>query len=156
MPASSELPDEKKARRKYRLPTEAEWEYACRGGKETPYHFGNAISAREANFNGKGTLPVGSHPANAFGLYDMHGNVWEWCSDWYDKDYYKSGVNLDPQGPTTGTQRVLRGGAWTSAAHHCRTATCNAAFPVDLPFHYIGFRVVCIVENIPAEGEKKP
>src|SRR5262249_11730192 len=77
---------------KYRLPTESQWEYACRGGTSSykKYHFGDSLTNRMANFNGAlgRTEKVGSYDANAFGLHDMHGNVWEWCSDWYDKDYY--------------------------------------------------------------------
>src|SRR5262249_61489348 len=91
-------PEEKQAERKYRLPTEAEWEYACRGGARVskPFHFGDSLSSTQANFDGnypyggaakgqylKKTTPVGSYQPNVFGLYDMHGNVWEWCADWY-------------------------------------------------------------------------
>ena len=107
----------------YRLPTEAEWEYCCRAGTKTPFHFGETISTGQANYDGnfiygngkkglnrKKTMPVGSFPANAWGLHDMHGNLWEWCQDWYG-DYPQNDV-VDPQGPNEGKARVLRGGSW--------------------------------------------
>jgi formylglycine-generating enzyme required for sulfatase activity len=103
----------------YRLPTEAEWEYACRAGTTTPYYFGDSLSARQANFGKfmKGasrlsTTPVGSFPPNAWGLYDMHGNVWQWCQDWFGD--YPPGDVVDPQGPKAGAERVLRGGRGTT------------------------------------------
>ena len=102
-----------KDKKPYRLPTEAEWEYACRAGTTTPFHFGETISTDQANYNGnftygngkkgvyrKKTTPVGSFPANAWGLHDMHGNVWQWCQDWYG-DYPQKDV-VDPQGPEKG------------------------------------------------------
>ncbi|MHC4641530.1 MAG: formylglycine-generating enzyme family protein, partial [Planctomycetota bacterium] len=108
----------------YRLPTEAEWEYACRAGTTTPFYTGETINTSQVNFNGdpisgyvtKGidrgrTTSVGSFQPNGFGLYDMHGNVWEWCIDWYAEDYYKVSPSTDPQGPPTGMSRVIRGGA---------------------------------------------
>jgi len=114
--------------RGYRLPTEAEWEYACRAGTTGPFHFGQTISTNQANYDGnlvygagdKGeyrqrTTPTaffGAAGRNAFGLYDMHGNVWEWCWDWYDAEWYKGGDRTDPIGPQTGGNRVLRGGSW--------------------------------------------
>ena len=127
----SDLPPEKASGRKYRLPTEAEWEYCCRAGTSTPFHFGQELNGTQANCDGnfpygtteKGpylekTSPVGSYPANAWGLYDMHGNVWEWCQDWYG-DYPKASIK-DPQGSIDGVHRVLRGGSWCDLARSCR------------------------------------
>ena len=117
----------------YRLPTEAEWEYACRAGTTTPFHFGSAISPDQANYDGnyvynngkKGvyrqkTTPVGSFPANAWGLFDMHGNVWEWCQDLYAP--YQTGDISDPLNQTNGEARVLRGGSWCRRPRGCRAA----------------------------------
>jgi formylglycine-generating enzyme required for sulfatase activity/tRNA A-37 threonylcarbamoyl transferase component Bud32 len=121
----------------YRLPTEAEWEYACRGGRPPSQPFGTSngtsLSSDQANFVGdlpyggavKGksvgrSTPVGSYPANALGLHDMHGNVWEWCADWYGP--YPAGKATDPAGPADGSSRVNRGGGWSSSARFCRAA----------------------------------
>jgi formylglycine-generating enzyme required for sulfatase activity len=157
--------EEKKAGRKYRLPTEAEWEYACRAGTTTPFAFGKSLSSKQANFNGnfpygdapKGTYlrrtaKVGSYKPNAWGLYDMHGNVWEWCSDWYDPDYYHKTPKVDPKGPEKGVlptdykdyYRVVRGGCWLDEGRGCRSAYRFRAMPHD-PYRLIGFRVVCEV-----------
>lgn len=135
----------------YRLPTEAEWVYACRAGTTTPFHFGETISTDQANYNGdltygdgkKGvnrrkTMPVGSFPANAWGLHDMHGNVFQWCQDWYD-DYPRKDV-VDPQGPNTGKLRVLSGGSWISSPRHCRSAFRYGYVP-GRRYHDIGFRL---------------
>ena len=98
----------------YRLPTESEWEYACRAGASTAYSFGDKITPQDANYRDSNVIgkpvAVGSYKANAFGLYDMHGNVWEWCEDWYG--IYPAGSVTDPKGPATGTSRVLRGGSF--------------------------------------------
>jgi formylglycine-generating enzyme required for sulfatase activity len=107
---------------KYSLPTEAQWEYACRGGASSnkKYHFGDSISYKQANYdytdNLGRTCRVGSYDANGFGLHDMHGNVWEWCLDWYDKDY--KGADKDFKG----SLRVLRGGCWCNSTTNCRSA----------------------------------
>ena len=127
----SDLPAEKAAGRKYRLPTEAEWEYCCRAGTSTPFHFGSALNGKQANCNGnypygttetgpclRKTSPVGSYHPNAWGLYDMHGNVWERCQDWYGE--YPKTLIKDPKGSSNGVLRVLRGGSWTSGAWYCR------------------------------------
>jgi formylglycine-generating enzyme required for sulfatase activity len=161
--ALSELPEEKRAGRVYRLPTEAEWEYACRAGTTTPFHHGKSLSSRQANFNGnfphgeakKGpylrkTAKAGSYEPNAWGLYDMHGNVAEWCSDFYDKDYYRGSPREDPKGPQKGVvptdygghYRVVRGGCWLDEARACRSACRGRAMPHE-PYRLIGFRVVC-------------
>jgi formylglycine-generating enzyme required for sulfatase activity len=116
-----------------RLPAEAEWEYACRAGTKTPFWFGETASTDQVNFDGnypyaggaKGhyrqeTVPVKSLPANSWGLYEMHGNVWEWCADWFGP--YTEGRVVDPQGPETGGDRVLRGGSWRYFARFCRSA----------------------------------
>lgn len=134
----SELREEVKAGRKYRLPTEAEWEYACRAGASTPFYFGNELNGTQANCEGKfpygtnlkgpylgKTNVVGSYPANAWGLHDMHGNVWEWCADLYGKD------PTDPQESRLGGDRVLRGGAWNSSARDCRAARRLRLTPVN-------------------------
>ena len=135
-----------------RLPTEAEWEYAARGGTTTPFYTGNDLTTLQANYDGnypycnnlKGvfhnkTLPVGSFPANALGLFDMHGNVWEWCSDWYG-DYSTSG-QTNPKGPSSGSYRVARGGSWNTDAYHCRSACRDYHLPEGRNYD-IGFRLV--------------
>ena len=155
----SDLPAEKAAGRKYRLPTEAEWEYCCRAGTSTPFHFGNELNGTQANCDGnnpygttkKGpylekTSPVGSYPANAWGLYDMHGNVWEWCQDWYG-DYPKQSVT-DPRGPEVGSFCVSRGGCWDDEAAVCRSAARDGGVPSDRDDRG-GFRLALSSTGIP-------
>jgi RNA polymerase sigma factor (sigma-70 family) len=140
-----------KDKKQYRFPTEAEWEYSCRAGATAPFYFGNTVSIDQNNFNGvfpyggdkKGQnrekiTPVGSFPANAFGLYDMHGNVWQWCQDWYG-EYPQKDV-IDPQGPDAGRFRVLRGGSFYNPASFLRSAYRNSNVP-SLRTNVNGFRV---------------
>jgi formylglycine-generating enzyme required for sulfatase activity len=145
----------------YRLPTEAEWEYACRAGIKTAFYFGDTISTDQTNCVGdhvygngkKGVdrqrpMPVGSFPANAFGLYDMHGNVWQWCQDWYDKDFYQKSPRNDPVNETAGKLkfRVLRGGSWHNLPGESRSACRFFANPILRNWNY-GFRVVASVSK---------
>ena len=123
---------------KFALPTEAQWEYACRAGTTTTFHFGNTLTKEQANFDGNQTTDVGSYPANAWGLRDMHGNVWEWCADWYG-DYSSGGV-VDPMGASTGTLRVIRGGSWYDFAGYCRSAYRNNLDPSGR-YTYFGLRL---------------
>jgi formylglycine-generating enzyme required for sulfatase activity/serine/threonine protein kinase len=128
----------------YRLPTEAEWEYACRGGTSTPYAGGSALSRRQANYDNAGPQPtnrVGSLAPNPWGLHDMHGNVWEWCADRYDPAYYRDSPARDPCGPARGTGGVVRGGSWQSGAGDCRSARRRET-PAETRRNDIGFRVL--------------
>jgi formylglycine-generating enzyme required for sulfatase activity len=125
----------------YRLPTEAEWEYACRAGTTTPWNTGASISTTQANYGnsvGKSTV-VGSYDANSEGLYDMHGNVSEWCWDWYGA--YTSDPKTNPMGPGSGNFRMERGGDWNDPAQYIRSAYRNNS-PPDSRFPLVGFRVV--------------
>jgi formylglycine-generating enzyme required for sulfatase activity len=153
----SALPDEAQAGRVYRLPCEAEWEYACRAGTTTPFSFGASLGTAQACFDGQHpygevargpaalrTARVGSFAPNLFGLYDLHGNVWEWCSDWFDAAYYQHAPRQDPPGPAEGVYRVLRGGSWRNQGVTCRAAYRNALAPNQRqPF--IGFRVAMTI-----------
>ncbi|MCD6659431.1 MAG: formylglycine-generating enzyme family protein, partial [Lentimicrobium sp.] len=136
-----------------RMPTEAEWEYACRAGTSSPFHSGNCLSTSQANYNGnnpyrnckngnfqKKTLPVGSFAPNSWGLYDMHGNVWEWCTDWYLFEFTIE-IQTNPVGPTNGYKRVVRGGSWRDYALDCRAASRFTGDPYRC-FSSIGFRLV--------------
>jgi formylglycine-generating enzyme required for sulfatase activity len=150
----SALSAEKAAKHVYRLPTEAEWEYACRAGTATAFSYGDCLSAEDANFDGnrpyglakqrpylQRTTKMGPYKPNALGLCDMHGNVWEWCADWYGEDSYKRNSEDDPRGPPRGERRVLRGGSWNNSGHLCRSARRNS-YPPDFANDNIGFRVV--------------
>jgi uncharacterized protein (TIGR02996 family) len=155
----SELAEEKREKRRYALPSEAQWEYGCRGGASSsvPFHFGASLSSTQANFNGNDPCggaargpyearpsPVGSYPPNAFGLFDMHGNVWEWCQDWFDANYYAHSPSKDPPGPRTGQYRLLRGGSWGDDACYCRSASRGRLEPGCRNGNF-GFRVVSLL-----------
>jgi formylglycine-generating enzyme required for sulfatase activity len=128
-----------------RLPTEAEWEYACRAGSTTPFNTGENLTTSQANYGSDQTRTVGTLTSNAFGLYDMHGNVWEWCSDWHGD--YPSSPQTNPKGPSDGpltTLRVIRGGSWNDKApHFCRSASRNKNRPGSVYLN-IGFRLVSL------------
>ena len=158
-----------KTGKRVRLPTEAQWEYACRAGTTTAYNTGNTLKPGQADCYfpastagpgywekfkawvrsffpaGKqsqgGPKPVGSFSPNAFGLHDMHGNVWQWCADWYGEDYYANSPAINPTGPRDGTFRVLRGGGWISNPQFCRSAFRICIVPGYRDFG-VGFRVV--------------
>ncbi|WGV23926.1 SUMF1/EgtB/PvdO family nonheme iron enzyme [Halotia branconii] len=149
-----------KTGRKYRLPSEAEWEYACRAGTKTPFHFGETITTELANYNGdyiyasepKGnkrgeTIEVESFPPNGFGLYDMHGNVWEWCQDTRHDSYEKAPGNGSAWIDSNSYSRLLRGGSWSSNPSNCRSGSrFNGSR--DNYYYYCGFRVVCTAGRI--------
>ena len=147
----SERPKERAAGRTYRLPTEAEWEYACRAGTETSFSFGDDPGrlGEYAWFASNGqerTHEVGKKKPNAWGLHDMHGNAWEWCADWYD--YYPRASTVDPTGPPSGSDRVYRGGSWNYEPRYSRSAnrTATAGDFRGFPFLSISFRVAM---NVP-------
>lgn len=146
----SALPAEREAKRRYRLPTEAQWEYACRAGGEGIWCFGDELKTLTdyAWFGGKGSLratqPVGRKKPNAWGLYDMHGNVWEWCSDWYQEELSEHPAT-DPQGPREGETRVIRGGCYQSLPAYTRCAT-RFHDPPQVKDEDLGFRVLMIAE----------
>ncbi len=144
----------------YRLPTEAEWEYACRAGSRTPFNTGENLTTNQANYDGnypyngnptgvyrRNTVAVNSFAPNAYGLYNMHGNVWEWCSDWYGGTFYDDckaqGVVTNPTGPSTGSDCVIRGGCRLTNAEYCRSASRSDDFPAGR-VGGIGFRLVFV------------
>lgn len=140
--------------RTYVLPTEAQWEYACRAGATTPFWFGKSVTTDQVNFNGafpykdspeepnrRQTVPVGSlNQPNDFGLHDMHGNVWEWCADIFDSHYYWVSPALDPTGPGDGDCRVIRGGSWDRGAGGCRSSS-RYGFEPAFKSSFVGFRL---------------
>ncbi|MFN0196500.1 MAG: SUMF1/EgtB/PvdO family nonheme iron enzyme, partial [Planctomycetaceae bacterium] len=159
----NELPEEIAAGRTYRLPTEAEWEYVCRAGKDAPYSTGAALSSKQANFNGTAsvqgaepgpflerTAAVGSYAPNDWGVFDMHGNVAEWCQDWYSPKAYEDPVFEDPVGPQPEKpedekaleSRVIRGGSWSELGFECRSSRRYRIRPYEKS-RLVGFRVIC-------------
>ena len=161
----SELPEEKAAKRRYQLPTEAQWEYACRAGnpgrrcvsaqpKPSPGAVEGTLLGQYAWFNdnsGDQTHAVEQKLPNIWGLYDMYGNVWQWCQDWYENDFYAKSSKDDPTGSSSGSTRVLRGGAWEGSAHFCRSAFRYGDLPNHRYFN-IGFRV----SQVLADAEASP
>lgn len=167
----------RKTGRTVRLPREAEWEYACRAGSRTAYQWGDLPKGGKGWCNGADrrfeatfgqcpvfewddrfatTAPVGSFKPNAFGLYDMHGNVWEWCADWYGEDYYATGTKADPAGPPKGTVRVMRGGSWAAFYWYNRSACRYHMFPDCAPESSLadtGFRVLMPANRDPPRGK---
>ncbi len=129
----------------YRLPTEAEWEYAARAGTATTYCFGNDAAQLDRyawykKNSSRGTSPIGQKQLNAWGLSDMYGNVWEWCEDYYQEDYYQRSSKKDPRGPQTGKTRVVRGGCWDSRPGNCRSSHRNYEDP--------GFTDICFAKDV--------
>ncbi len=161
----SAMPSEQSAGRTYRLPSNAQWEYACRAGSTGRFCFSSAGSglSREdeekrlsdyawfdGNADGK-THPVGEKRANSWGLYDMHGNVWEWCQDWYADDYYGKSVTDDPEGPAGGGEHIVCGGGWGNAAYVCRSAGRSWGLRGG---HDLGFRVSCTLSSTGNDSSK--
>jgi formylglycine-generating enzyme required for sulfatase activity len=165
----SAFPAERKRGRQYRLPTEAEWEYACRGGGSQPFGAAGTLTSEDANFNGEKPYgivrtgrcmerpcAVGMFRPNGFGLYDMYGNVAEWCADFYEEQYYRRSVARDPEGPSKEVAeessgwfqagRVNRGGAWLSPGYRCRAGARGGASEHDA-IGALGFRVVSVLES---------
>jgi formylglycine-generating enzyme required for sulfatase activity len=149
--------------RVYTLPSEAQWEYACRAGTTSPFAFGESITPELANYDGhttyagspegvyrKQTTAVGAFPANAWGLHDMHGNVWEWCLDHWHNSYASAPGDgsawVDSEDENNAIHRLLRGGSWYGNPWYCRSADRSRSEP-DYAFNYIGFRVVCLPQG---------
>ena len=153
----SALPEERTVGRVYRLPTEAEWEYACRAGSTTVFSFGDDLSRLgeygwSGGNSGGQTRPVGKKKSNEWFLYDMHGNVAEWCSDWFGR--YQKGLLTDPQGPSGGSRRVLRGGSWNSPNWNCRSANRDW-FEPSYRSNLLGFRLALSPSGVePPEAGK--
>jgi len=143
----SDLPDEKAAGRVYRLPTEAEWEYACRAGTTTQYCFGDReeLLGEYAWYDDSESIthPAGKKKPNAWGLFDMHGNVWEWCADWHAADYYEQSPVDDPHCSSGAPFRVIRGGSWLQDAEYCRSAARHGKIPLYRDVD-VGFRVALV------------
>jgi formylglycine-generating enzyme required for sulfatase activity len=152
--------------REYRLPSEAEWEYACRAGTTTPFYFGETITGELANYDASETTPVGQFTPNAFGLYDMHGNVWEWCADTWHDNYdgapsdgsvwldNNQEENIDGKS-RFGTYSVMRGGSWGNNPNPCRSAfRYNDLYRRVYRYYDNGFRVVCV--DLDREGADSP
>jgi formylglycine-generating enzyme required for sulfatase activity len=158
----------RRTRRTYHLPSEAQWEYACRAGTTTPFHYGVTLTTALANYNGNNallgfpptyrsepigefrqrTVPVGSFPPNAFGLYDMHGNVWEWCQDVWHENYSRAPV--DGRAWITNqadARHLLRGGAWNGSPRNCRSASRISNLPDSRDINE-GFRVACRLSSV--------
>ena len=164
----AEIAEEKSAGRRYRLPLEAQWEYACRVGSTGRYFFGPVSDDKNAaenllpeyawfSDNADGRLhAVGGRRASPWGLYDMNGNVWQWCQDWHANDYYLKSPTDDPAGPPGGSLRVIRGGSWFNPARLCRSAT-RGNFELGIRILDVGFRVCLVLpeepENIPPEAK---
>lgn len=151
----SQLASENKSGRRYRLPTEAEWEYACRSGSTQPYYYTGTRLKADKTGETAGIQPplplaqVGRYLPNSFGLYDMRGNAWEWCSDWFDRDYYSRSPQIDPQGPEHGYIKVVRGSDWTYIGEGCKIN-----YPMLPPWKsspFVSFRVVCETTQKPTQ-----
>jgi formylglycine-generating enzyme required for sulfatase activity len=128
----------------YQLPTEAQWEFACRAGQKTTYYWGEEMQDAYCWYDENSEHrphPVGEKLPNNWGLYDMLGNVWEWCLDWYDSKYYKRSPHLDPPGPIHGDQRVVRGGSWFGSPFICRSSN-RGSYPAGTVKDNLGFRLV--------------
>jgi formylglycine-generating enzyme required for sulfatase activity len=171
----SAMEREQLAGRRYRLPTEAEWEYACRAGTTTTFSVGDELTHEHANIRGpqgrfavergrgragQTVTPVGSYDPNPWGLYDMHGNVWEWCADWYDPEGYARWPVVNPRGPESGVHRVLRGGSWMSPPEECASAhrgsMVRARFGPTSRGPAVGFRVVCEIVALTQSANEPP